>query len=107
MRISDWSSDVCSSDLRGVAVAGVGLGEGGLVEVPDESALRARCRGQRAHGAAFLPLAAASTAVMKISPTRPMTACCPGGMRSEERRGGKGVVRPCRFRWSPYNSKKQ
>src|SRR3546814_10374113 len=29
MRISDWSSDVCSSDLRIV----VGLGEDGIVEV--------------------------------------------------------------------------
>src|SRR3546814_3555121 len=39
LRISDWSSDVCSSDLRGVAVAG---GAGGqLVElIAQDGALR-------------------------------------------------------------------
>src|SRR3546814_15486616 len=28
-------------------------------------------------------------------------------MRSEERRVGKGCVRPCRSRWSPYHKKKK
>src|SRR3546814_3988363 len=31
MRISDWSSDVCSSDLVGVVVAGVAIGLTGLL----------------------------------------------------------------------------
>src|SRR3546814_12606539 len=29
------------------------------------------------------------------------------GLRSEERRVGKGCVSPCRSRWSPYNKKKK
>src|SRR3546814_911398 len=32
MRISDWSSDVCSSDLHRLAAAGIDVGAVGLVE---------------------------------------------------------------------------
>src|SRR3546814_4886995 len=43
MRISDWSSDVCSSDLHRLigddAADGVGIGITGAVAVPDEELL--------------------------------------------------------------------
>src|SRR3546814_18906863 len=32
---------------------------------------------------------------------------CPVPVRSEERRVGKECVRTCRYRWSPYHSKKE
>src|SRR3546814_16477235 len=83
MRISDWSSDVCSSDLgnvrelRNVVESALVMGE---VEL-----------GER--GAA--PASAAADA--------PITAYRD---RSEERRVGKERVSTCRSRWSPYHLKK-
>src|SRR3546814_16764117 len=97
MRISDWSSDVCSSDLQRV---GLGIGELeaqqpatlGLVaqgmDVPRPGPARHRALGQRNH----------------------VLSQCPGGAvlgRSAERRVGKGCVSTCRSRWSPYHYKKK
>src|SRR3546814_7968187 len=80
MRISDWSSDVCSSDLieqlpGGLAAARAAAGllmpdvEHGVVAVRQQLLL--------AGGAA--------------------------AERSEERRVGKECVSTCRSRWSPYH----
>src|SRR3546814_10155971 len=55
MRISDWSSDVCSSDLG----AGVDRGQPARAErhaqFPDRAALRRRADVPRAHGPARRP----------------------------------------------------
>src|SRR3546814_4259818 len=98
LRISDWSSDVCSSDLAGQferariaerhGAGGVGPdvgtallfrhghpdGDAGLFRRGDEAWIIGR------GGGADLPF---------------------GGDRSEERRVGKECVRTCRPRWSP------
>src|SRR3546814_20170324 len=84
MRISDWSSDVCSSDLRGRGEAGRSRGDG---------------KG-RDPGAAGVPVGA-----------RPSAGDLPGDgeaarARSEERRVGEECVSTCRSRWSPYHEKK-
>src|SRR3546814_18091026 len=102
MRISDWSSDVCSSDLgewelgkvvgpvqrQSVEVAKVWVDLGSLFDdgrqfVTDDAqrelARSGLCRisgGDKCHCAAA---------------------------RSEERRVGKEGVSTCRSRWSPYN----
>src|SRR3546814_5873596 len=75
MRISDWSSDVCSSDLviSSVMVFSLGLVTAGAL---------------RPH--AFLQ------ANHDLFGTG---ACCT--LRSEERRVGKERVSTCRSRWSP------
>src|SRR3546814_3935246 len=77
MRISDWSSDVCSSDLshRHTAFPGTTL-----TPPPQPQTRR---------------LAA-------ILPPRPRT-CGTLKARSEERRVGKECVSTCRSRWSPYH----
>src|SRR3546814_6732855 len=82
MRISDWSSDVCSSDLRRHAADRAGLRPRRvLVPIPgpvlDD------------HHRADLDLQAA--------------ARLRGYARSEERRVGKECVSTCRSRWSPYH----
>src|SRR3546814_2973858 len=93
MRISDWSSDVCSSDLAGLPAR------------PRLRALRRHFRGGRDDGADI--------------PRRPHLACpLPRELlaaravdgrdrrdraRSEERRVGKECVSTCRSRWSPYH----
>src|SRR3546814_4828187 len=52
MRISDWSSDVCSSDLH--ARAG-----GGVVGVADGQRIIRRCGALRPHGGAVITFGAA------------------------------------------------
>src|SRR3546814_19193718 len=92
MRISDWSSDVCSSDLVCLSsIAGgtdiiscfVGCNPIGPVW---RGEIQRRCLGMAVevlndHG-------------------RPVR-----GERSEERRVGKECVSTCRSRWSPYHYK--
>src|SRR3546814_11323514 len=104
MRISDWSSDVCSSDLPPRKV--LALEDAGLLDplnVPETGILfqaRARCpqwecgRQSRGHQTRFL--ACADHRLMEVR--------CTGS--SEERRVGKECVSTCRSRWSPYHSKK-
>src|SRR3546814_3697595 len=73
MRISDWSSDVCSSDLIGA------LSGQNKFSVRSQGRLWRRALvGQR---------------------TRPRAVL----RRSEERRVGKECVSTCRSRWSPYH----
>src|SRR3546814_17089322 len=84
MRISDWSSDVCSSDLnRRIQVAALVL-VNRLLQSPAPVRNRDRHRNRRA----VRPRA--------ISARRP-----------EERRVGHECVSTCRSRWSPYHSKKK
>src|SRR3546814_5539856 len=103
MRISDWSSDVCSSDLpEAVEVAGAhplgGAGQG--TDGPadragdehqeqqaeqDQGGERQRRQPQPPGGVRLQPVG------------------CRLGMRSEERRVGKEGVSTCRSRWSPYH----
>src|SRR3546814_11954956 len=88
MRISDWSSDVCSSDLRGV-VRGPPH-----AQIP-EHVLGAP--GDARVGAVGVPV---EPDVLELQPRREVDD------RSEERRVGKECVSTCRYRWSPYHEKK-
>src|SRR3546814_17103301 len=99
MRISDWSSDVCSSDL-GLRRAGRqwydpdGSGRPAALRRRRLFAERQRRRGQLHHtrqGHADLPH---------------LISAQPPKERTEERRVGKKCVSTCRSRWSPYNTKK-
>src|SRR3546814_10040780 len=81
MRISDWSSDVCSSDLdaavgRPVVPQRPGDAPGQMIGVPG------------LHPGAHALLQVGDDLV---------------GDRSEERRVGKECVSTCRSRWSPYH----
>src|SRR3546814_11337978 len=98
MRISDWSSDVCSSDLNYVLQTGsyfaswrMGLTNGGE---PLGSAL--------GYGiVASLPVLALAIVVVVIFAIIAFILFGSAFMRSEERRVGKGCVSTCRSRWSP------
>src|SRR3546814_17008797 len=99
MRISDWSSDVCSSDL-GTAWKPVGLAigsgqavvSGKIGSVDDEFGRRAFAFGEDHHVGELLAIAFRHVQV-EIT-------------RSEERRVGTECVSTCRSRWSPYHYKK-
>src|SRR3546814_16185919 len=99
MRISDWSSDVCSSDLHLVEL---GPGRGTLMR----DVMRA---GRTVPGfceAAQIVLVEASPGLSSIQAETLKDAGVTARWRSEERRVGKECVRTCRSRGSPYHSKK-
>src|SRR3546814_2653292 len=97
MRISDWSSDVCSSDLG---------------RAPQPRRLPPQQEGRRQdRGGLTRPAPAIGTIVVpglvrrraegelyKRVPRGPH----PGVDRSEERRGGEECVSKCRSRWVPH-----
>src|SRR3546814_16079466 len=102
MRISDWSSDVCSSDLfdhLGIACAELARGqrrEGGGVD-QDECGLVEGADQILARGDVDRGLAADATVDLREQGRRHLDE------RSEERRVGKECVSTCRSRWSRYN----
>src|SRR3546814_6823514 len=85
MRISDWSSDVCSSDL---AVAGGAVIDAGHLLAELHDGLGSQVLAPLGHPAAV---------------GGGLDAVAPGRERSEERRVGKECVSTCRSRWSPYH----
>src|SRR3546814_13282339 len=108
MRISDWSSDVCSSDLpqlgvqerRPESVARSVRGEG-LYRARLAQSLWRRGAHPRADqglqtGNEAHPCALAARQLRYLD-ARPRAAA-----RSEARRVGKACVSPCSTRWSPY-----
>src|SRR3546814_13338592 len=109
MRISDWSSDVCSSDLDDVIYA-----RSKKTEAP------------RFHHSSFFGGECVAAAGMFVAENGYLTRVYPHSghyrptddhllsllqfldqqgvdMRSEERRVGKECVSTCRYRWAPYN----
>src|SRR3546814_18267871 len=97
MRISDWSSDVCSSDLgQGVGSSFAHIARRGMllartdVHVPKHRGLTYFLLDLRAPG-------------VRVEPLRQMTDDADFNERSEERRVGEECVSTCRCRWSPYH----
>src|SRR3546814_15421772 len=92
MRISDWSSDVCSSDLLALQAQT----EAGIIDLLvcdyQGGELRGYVRFDRERLAALATL--------------PTLASLFGKGRSEERRVGKECVSTCRSRWSQYQHNK-
>src|SRR3546814_5721003 len=89
MRISDWSSDVCSSDLARRMRRPI---------QHQEMTTRSSFRVKDAERPAAFVIVSISSA---ISPNMGSSAFRKAG-RSEERRVGKACVSTCRSRWSPY-----
>src|SRR3546814_1361308 len=95
MRISDWSSDVCSSDLLGRDRGRDKLAGGGVIVQSLEQPVHP-CRNggaaHRRHLAGLRDIGDGQNARHDLS-----------RYRSEERRVGKEWVSTCRSRWSPYH----
>src|SRR3546814_9530556 len=98
MRISDWSSDVCSSDL------GWASGQLGIPKDPKfhhlQDAAGSLSLKLRYRLSSFDTHASPRTLKQPVHHWDPTTHI-PG--RSEERRVGKECVSTCRSRWSPYH----
>src|SRR3546814_13821683 len=101
MRISDWSSDVCSSDLKDGPV-GEALDVG---DVTDDAGLaagdRAAHSGAGKQGLALLLEVIVAEAGAAALGLHGFGARLHEVERSEERRVGKGGVRQRRSRWWP------
>src|SRR3546814_14953565 len=104
MRISDWSSDVCSSDLAiGYCVAGTTL-------AATLALLTARDEAAKVRSATFFTAQVdfARAGELKLfvddDQLKLIARLSPDGFldgRSEERRVGEECVSTCRSRWSP------
>src|SRR3546814_12352294 len=104
MRISDWSSDVCSSDL-----VTCHHGPAGLAALLQRAEILV----------CLLPLTPETTGILNrdLFAQLPEGACLVNAgrgqhlveedLRSEERRVGKECGSTCRSRWSTYHSKKK
>src|SRR3546814_18664535 len=108
MRISDWSSDVCSSDLT-VPDPDVGAGLGPLILLAKAQSFLTG-QGRRRHGAKADVVAVVDVDHRKTSLRRSWTASkkrasdwYSAEARSEESRVGKECVSTGRSRWSPYH----
>src|SRR3546814_19444526 len=101
MRISDWSSDVCSSDLtaqqpvnrfrdttmKAIGIIGAGQMGAGIAQVSAQSGFQVFL--------ADIGLPQAEAVKAKIAKQ----------IRSAGRRVGKESVSTCRYRWSPFHEK--
>src|SRR3546814_11630374 len=103
MRISDWSSDVCSSDLRREWAV-----RHAVMLTANSSSVRmfeGPCRDAAAQARALLMMEAARRCDANWEDCdTPAGFVVHDGKRlsSEERRVGKECVSTCRARWSPY-----
>src|SRR3546814_21163409 len=95
MRISDWSSDVCSSDLTIVGLRSElhELMESAAGIYREDALLREACKKVAALRQRYRTLAIDDHSM--VFNTQLFQA------RSEERRVGKECVSTCRYRWSP------
>src|SRR3546814_14765820 len=105
MRISDWSSDVCSSDLKTQRInRKVGMADRVRQIVLDIRMSHDRVAGRIAQRFPCLDPAIGkleeSIARNQRFETRTLLP------RSEERRVGKEFVSTCRSRWLPYHTQK-
>src|SRR3546814_17140171 len=121
MRISDWSSDVCSSDLLVAVLVTYVAGLGVLAAtssamagnmVMGEAGEMGDCQGCDPVGGddpvsacdtpCLTPLMATLTsdAALRVPLSEQAFDAAGSGFRSEERRVGKECVRTCRSRWA-------
>src|SRR3546814_14615033 len=112
MRISDWSSDVCSSDLPGRGAQRpplLGLLPHALRRTrhsdPQNPDRQSEDELMVSETSTSAPVSAPATPAAKRRRLSNRFDTFMG--RSEERRVGKECVRTCRIRWLPYHKKKK
>src|SRR3546814_8409615 len=104
MRISDWSSDVCSSDLAALALSGLLAAAGPTPSSAYQPPVFAAPEGDY-HAVISMVVADdyTSALIMARRIGDPLLEKYVRWVRSEERRVGKECVSTCRSRWSPYH----
>src|SRR3546814_15535603 len=111
MRISDWSSDVCPSDLRACILRAYfcGCGRRKVERLETARLLIATAEAGRLRGSLPSERRYLEQVELGIVEVRGVLRGISLGQRarSEERRGGKECVSTCRSRWSPDHEKKK
>src|SRR3546814_11859951 len=103
IRISDWSSDVCSSDLSKLPIffvnqaTAMGIADFVPQDILESLKRHARSNGWRAAASFEFTQVLGLVAAFSFFTNE----------RSEARRVGKECVSTCRSRWSPYDKKKK
>src|SRR3546814_2580571 len=97
MRINDWSSDVCSSDLVATGLASRPHQFRFTHQATSHSIIIPRVSSERRH---YIPFGILSADCIISDSAQ---AVYDAELRSEERRVGKECVSTCRSRWSPYH----
>src|SRR3546814_15874237 len=98
MRISDWSSDVCSSDLALGVQYGAQVVRMNAIDHEGQNTRLVRCRTDQSHprqGTQFLRTQIEQDVFVRRDG------------RSEERRVGKECVSTCSSRWSPDHDRQK
>src|SRR3546814_19087921 len=113
MRISDWSSDVCSSDLivqalkkQGFRVSSDLRGEKITRKIREHSTQKVPyilVVGEKERDAATVAVRQRGGVDLGVMALADFTDRLQAELRSEERRVGKGWVRTGRSRWSTYH----
>src|SRR3546814_19061462 len=105
MRIIDWSSDVCSSDLLELIAARHPTGQGRGPEGKDRHGKKKQDQSQCIVGSAqlgqYTQIDVEPYLCGQPSQQQKKHQCKAEADRSEERRVGKECVNTCRSRWSP------
>src|SRR3546814_12709991 len=108
MRISDWSSDVCSSDLAPAPKPAVAASYTGLASwYGAKFHGRLTASGERYDMAALTAAHQTLPFGSRVRVTNLANSRFVEVVRSEERRVGKEGVSKCRSRWSPYAETKK
>src|SRR3546814_11959501 len=102
LRISDWSSDVCSSVLRHIAFLFVDMPALRSLDLEDDDVMIVIMR-QKALRARRRDIGVDLRLEIELD----LQPALGRRLRPEERRVGKECVSTCRSRWSPYHSNKQ
>src|SRR3546814_16048557 len=100
MRISDWSSYVCSSERWLRLHLLIALGAYGLITVAALPAILMTALDRHLHRP--VPQVAHSNFISRALASMPPLLVQEHLLRSEERRVGKECVSTCRCWWSPY-----
>src|SRR3546814_21124130 len=101
MRISDWSSDVCSSDLKNsdITIHGSNITAGNNLVMLAEDEIKLIAARNTAEQPSSNKSSSGSIGVSNGTSGLGVTASA----RSDERRVGKECVSTCRLRWSPHH----
>src|SRR3546814_11801001 len=100
MRISDWSSDVCSSDLAGNVPQAIAAFKRAVSEDPAFALAWAKLSSERAVARYWgVDQSEANLQAMELEAKRALELA--PRLRSEERRVGQESASTCRSRWSP------
>src|SRR3546814_15561772 len=97
MRISDWNSDVCSSDLEALDDVFRTLATESLADRVHNPGL------EEARADVIVGGCCVLVALMRTLGLDEVLVSEADILRSEERRVGKECVSTCRSRWSPYH----